>query len=454
MTNKNNNEKIETRENGLKNVANNFINNANSVHSLAAQYDFARFELYTLQRMLLTQNYATNGIFRKIIDTKINDALRGQAVIKSTQLSEDDIDELNDYLQRHNIVEIVKQTHYLNRLYGGAGIIIEVVGDKFEDELFIRNIKKGTQINFYAVDRWEIPTTLTMVNDQIDNKYYLADSEYFYYYGHKIHASRIILLKGIYSPMLVRQRLQGWGLSIVEPLIEPTNSYNLGVKVLYELLSESKIDIVKLDGLNDYLINNETFVYDKITLLSQIKNYKSVLGLDSKDDFATKQINFSGIPDLIRELKYEICANTDDYPLSKIWGVQSSGFSSGQDDLIKYNASVMSETRPKCISTFKQVLKIISKALFGFIPNDYDVEFDELTLFNQEQIEIKKQNEFVRLKTLYDSKLLTSGELGRQLESKQILIADTKMSRGELPEFNEMQTQEKEIDLNATGLDI
>ncbi|GHU29005.1 hypothetical protein FACS1894152_7180 [Bacilli bacterium] len=437
--------------NGLRNVVDRIVSERmaerGTMNSVYTSYSDTRYTLYTLQRSLLTQNYATDGIFKNIINIPIMDAMRGQPKITSNQLSTEDIDQLNEYVVERNIIETIQQFFILNNLYGGSGLLIDVLGQNFEDFLNINHLKQGDRIKFYAVDRWELSNREGTVPNQIENS--LQWGEY-YYYGDKINPDRLMTLRGVFAPILLRQQLNGWGLSTVEPLVEPSNAYNMGVKVLYELLSEAKIDVMKINGYNNLLATRQDdVVFDRVSLISQLKNYKSTLTMDSEDDYQQKQLSMAGIADLIRELKYEVSAAMD-LPVSKIWGLQASGFSTGNEDLLKYNSKILSEVRPRCVLCTRKVLKIICKILFDFIPSDLEVEFDELSLFTQEQMELKKQNEFLRVKTLYDSKLLTSRELAEILDEKEILKKDTKMMRGELSEFNEAQEKEEEIDLLET----
>jgi phage-related protein (TIGR01555 family) len=422
---------LENRKTDYSNGLTSVVEQLGRIDSLQNLRLSGRYSLFSLDRELLTQSYGSDGIFRTIVNTQILDALRGQPRISSSQLSPENIELLDDYLLENDILETVSQFFILNNLYGGSGLLIDVLGQRFEDFFSLSSLKQGDRVKFYALDRWELASNLS--GDQTRNNLSWGD---YYYYGDRVNPARVMILRGIYAPVTLRQRLQGWGLSIVEPLVAPSNAYHLGVKVLYELLSEAKIDVMKISGLNNSLAaGQDGAVINRVALAGELKNFKSTLALDSEDDYQQKQLNLSGLPDLIRELKYEISSAVD-MPVSKIWGIQASGFSSGNEDILKYNARVLSEVRPRCIRYLKKVLKIICKILFGIVPRDLEIEFDELTLLTQEQTELKKQNEFLRLKSLYDSSLLTSGELGELLSREGILRGDTAMLRGELPDFS------------------
>jgi phage-related protein (TIGR01555 family) len=445
-------EKYKKYNNGLATLLQNFTGRIRSIDSIQNLYGWERYELFTLQRNLLTQRYATDGIFRNIMTMEVNDALRSTPKISSKQLSLDDIAILEEYISENEIIDTLKHFFIFNNLYGGSGLIIDVLGHNFEDFFSANMLKKGDRVKFYAVDRWELSSNTLNDADQT-----LASQHWgeYYYYGRKINPDRILTLKGIAAPSYLGLELQGWGLSLAEPLVTPSSLYETGIRVLYELLSEAKIDVMHLDGLNQILSSSRAKqMEDRLMLVADLKNVTSMLALDSKDNFEQKQISFAGVADVIRELKYEICSAVD-LPVSKIWGVQASGFSSGNEDIIKYNAKVMSDLRPRCILMLKKVLKIICGSLFGFAPLDLSIELDDLTLLTQEQIELKKQNEFLRLKTLYDSRLLSSQELGQALDSGGILKMDSKMVRGELPEMSAIPEGVEEIDLpGSSGFDL
>ena len=393
-------------ENGLRNVANQLGCNPYFKAPLQNPYSTyinTRENIYTIDRTNLNYRFCTDGIFKKIVVQRVDDALKGELNIISDLLSPEQIDELKDDINEKNIIETVKRLLYWDRLFGGAGLICEVEGQGSSELLTLSNINQGDKINYYAVDRWEFSNTPYTSSDQIKSA---NIDEEFYYYEHIINKSRILLLRGVAAPSLIRPILQGWGLSVVEPLIAPSNNYQKALNLVYELMDEAKVDVYKIDGLNTtLLVGEDKVVKDKLEVVNELKNFMKAIAMDSKDDFIQKQLNLTGIIDIIHELKLDICSAMD-YPITKLFGTSPSGFNSGDSELRMYNSTVEAETRPYIFNILKKILKLECKCLFGIYVDDLELTLPPLETLNQEQLEGAKDREFARLMQLKDRDLI------------------------------------------------
>ena len=343
--------------------------------------------------------------------------MKGELNITSDLLSPEQIDELKDDIREKNIIETVKQLLYWDRLFGGAGLICEVEGQDSSEVLTFENINQGDKINYYAVDRWEFSNTPYTSSDQIKSA---RIDEEFYYYDHIINKSRILLLRGIAAPSLVRPILQGWGLSVVEPLIAPSNNYQKALNLIYELMDEAKVDVYKINGLNTTLLaGDDKIVKDKLEIVNKLKNFMKAIAMDSEDDFIQKQLNLTGIVDIIHELKLDICSAMD-YPITKLFGTSPSGFNSGDSELKMYNSTVESEIRPYIFDIIKKILKLECKCLFGVYINDLQLSLPPLENLNQEQLEGAKDREFARLMQLKDRDLIQQETLEEAINTASL----------------------------------
>lgn len=415
-----NHNKVRHVKNGLRNVANQLGCNPYFKAPLQNPYSTyinTRENIYTIDRTNLNYRFCTDGIFKKIVVQRVQDALKGELNITSDLLSPEQIDELKDNIREKNIIETVKQLLYWDRLFGGAGLICEVEGQDSSEILTFSSINQGDKINYYAVDRWEFSNTPYTSSDRIKSA---RIDEEFYYYDHIINKSRILLLRGISAPSLVRPILQGWGLSVVEPLIAPSNNYQKALNLIYELMDEAKVDVYKINGLNTTLLaGDDKIVKDKLEVVNELKNFMKAIAMDSEDDFIQKQLNLTGIVDIIHELKLDICSAMD-YPITKLFGTSPSGFSSGDSELKMYNSTVESETRPYIFDIIKKILKLECKCLFGVYVNDLQLSLPPLESLNQEQLEGAKDREFARLMQLKDRDLIQQETLEEAINTASL----------------------------------
>lgn len=415
--------KVRRVENGLRNVANQLGCSPYFKAPLQNPYSIyinTRENIYTIDRTNLNYRFCTDGIFKKIVVQRVDDALKGELNIISDLLSPEQIDELKDDINEKNIIETVKRLLYWDRLFGGAGLICEVEGQDSSEILTFSSINQGDKINYYAVDRWEFSNTPYTSSDQLKKDDYAGINEEFYYYDHIINKSRILLLRGISAPSLVRPILQGWGLSVVEPLIAPSNNYQKALNLIYELMDEAKVDVYKINGLNTTLLaGDDKVIKDKLEVVNELKNFMKAIAMDGDDDFIQKQLNLTGIIDIIHELKLDICSAMD-YPITKLFGTSPSGFNSGDSELRMYNSTVEADTRPAVFNILKKILKLECKCLFGIYVDDLKLTLPPLETLNQEQLEESKDREFARLIQLKDRDLIQQETLEQAINTASL----------------------------------
>lgn len=361
--------------------------------------------LYTLRWKQLTYRYSTDGIFKTMIRQPVLDALRNGIRIKSSYFNQYDIDTFNYHINEKNLLNTLKELFVYNRLYGGAGLIIEIEDADITEPLSLQDIYKGDKITYYAVSRWEL-------NNTIKQQGYLlaSDIDNIFFNGQKIHKDRIVLLKGDDAPFFVRNILGGWGLSVAEPLIAPSNIYEKSINLVYQLLDQAKIDIYNIEGLKDTLAQgNDNQIIDHLQLTNILKNFQNALVLDKNDQYNQRQLNMMGIIDIIKELKLDICSAVK-IPAVILWGMSPAGFSNGEFDLKQYYANIESELRTQLKYIILKILKIECKSIFGDIPKDLDFEYYPLLIQTEEQMQKNKEKEFLRLKELYQLNLITKKE--------------------------------------------
>jgi phage-related protein (TIGR01555 family) len=376
-------------------------------------------------RTTLTYAYTTHGIIQTLIDQPIEDALRGGIIIKSSELDADNIQDLQNYIKENDILEEVKDLGKWSRLYGGGGMVVNTTG-KSDKPLNIDAINENTPLSFEAADLWELHKTNTPAHGE--RKAYvktgIADPSFFYY-GNELDRSRVLLIKGKRAPSFARPQLRGWGMSEVERIIRSINQYLKNNDVIFELIDEAKVDVYGIKGFNTALITKggTDKISKQIQLTNQTKNYQNSIVKDKEDDYEQKQVNFSGLSEMLQQIRIGI-ANDLKMPLTKIFGQSATGFNSGEDDIENYNAMIESEIRGKLDNLIIQMLKIICKKLFGFIPDDLQIEYHPLRMLSAVEEEAVKTSKMNNVLAMYDRGLMTSEEVKEEINQQNIMSVD------------------------------
>lgn len=376
----------EKHSNSIYDLVDSLKPQVSSVMALAYQ---TRDANVTLNRALLTQKYTELGLVQVLIDQPVDDAFRGGIKIHCPELSPDDIAMIEHEIEEMGVLNTYAQALKWARLFGGAGVIINV-GQDTKKPLDIEKIKLGGPLAFYAADRWELQFMPGGVNlmDQLTP----STNEYPYnYYGHIMHKTHVIKLDGKMAPSLIRGQFGGWGMSELEKVVSSINQYLKHQAVTYELLDESKIDVFSIAGFNANCATRDGVqkTAARIQAAAQIKNFQNALCLDKEDTYDQKSINFSGLSDILQQIRIGLACDLR-MPLTKIFGLSVSGLGAGDEDIENYNSMVETEIRSKVKGGLITMLKIMCKHLFDYIPETVGFDWHPLReVSNQEKTTIK-----------------------------------------------------------------
>ena len=379
-----------------------------------------RWYLVSNMRQLLSQIYVEHGLVQTVVDVPVDDGLRGGVEIITKELSEEEIDELQTAIEQDDILGTVGQAIKWNRLFGGAGVMVITDQDP-ETELDLDAIGEDSDLEFRAVDMWELFWD-KQSTEGFDVEIQEEVFSHYSYYGKKVHKSRVFKLKGLTPPSFVRPRLRGWGFSIVESLVRSINQYLKANDLTFEVLDEFKIDYYKIKNLTNTLLspNGAQKVKERIGLANYQKNYQNAVTMDSEDDFQQKQLTFAGISETMVGIRMQIASDLR-MPLTKVFGISASGFSSGEDDIENYNAMVESTVRAKIKFTILQVIKIKCQQLFGYVPDDLKITFKPLRVLSSEQEENVKTQKYNRLLQALEKGALTPKEFKEACNKDKLL---------------------------------
>lgn len=388
------------------------------------------YSMISMNEITLSYMYSTVGVIQTAIQQPVQDAFSRGIEIDSGEISGEDTQEIIDFMEEHEVIEKILDWWTWVRLFGGAGLIINT-NDNPAEPLNMRRLRK-TPIDFIDVDRWQLSQIGTYhgIEDTFSD---LESQSRFWLEGVEIDRSRIIFGKGKRAPHHLRYQLRGWGMSEAERMIRDVNLYLKTQNVLYEILDESKIDVYYVKGLADKLINRggTSRIQTRIELVNQIKSYLDAVVLDSEEKFEQKTMAFAGLAEVMRENRIGV-ASAIKMPVTKLFGMSSSGFNAGEDDLENYNAMVESEVRAKIRPGLRKIIDVIMMHKWGYVPS-YKINFPPLRVMKETDQEIVNTSKQNRLLAWYDRGLMDSKEVAEQAEKENLITVKTKAAQGMLP---------------------
>ena len=445
------NSPAQTRVNSLADLVSNVTGaNPYDTQTIAQPYTLAQGNSYvplTLNRILLSYSYMTQGLVQTLVNQPVNDAFRGGFDIKSTELSEEEITQLQNAIRKprrrvkagkkdkfnrkinpnaavnlgHSDVRVAMDVLNWSRLYGGAGLIINT-DQNFSSELDIEAIGPDSPLEFLAADRWELILSQMNIFD-------VKNPTPFNYYGLPLHVSRVVKVLGIEAPSYIRLRLQGWGMSEIERCIRAINSFVKFENLVFELLDEAKIDVFQIMGFNDSLLTDEgtANTQRRVDLANRMKNFQNALVMDKEDAYQQKQLSWSGLAEMWNEIRLNLSSDLK-IPMNKLFGQSATGFGGGQDAIENYN-SVVEGVRSNAEPVVTEIVDLRCQQLFGFVP-EYTISWKPLKLLDGEQEENVKTQKQNRAMELFQQRLVTGREVSTILRKENLLDIETEVGSG------------------------
>lgn len=359
-----------------------------------------RWFLVSNFRQVVSEAYVELGLVQTITNVPVDDALRGGVEIKSQQLDEDQISELQISLDRDGDIRTVGQAAKWNRLFGGAGVVIMTDQDP-EEEFELDQVTFDTPLNFRAVDMWELFWD-KQNTEGYDPSIQSQDFTHYNYYGELLHRTHVMKMTGLIAPSFIRPRLRGWGFSVLEILVRSLNQYLKATDLGFEVLDEFKLDVYKIKNLVNTLLspNGQQKIQQRVQMANWQKNYQNAIVMDSEDDFDHKQLSFAGLAEAMAGIRMQVAADMR-MPITKLFGQSVSGGlgNSDQNDMENYNAMVESEVREKIKYDILRVLEIKCQKLFGFVPDDLEIAFKALRVLSaidEENVKTQKFNRAIQ----------------------------------------------------------
>jgi len=321
----------------------------------------------------LERFYDSNSLFMNIVNIPVDDAFKEGRTI----LEQDTKESLEAKYREFGVIEIVRKALEMARLYGGAYIYVSD-GRNPNEELNPKMIKRFSVILPHQLVQVEPLNINPIADDYLEStKFAIAVT------SETIDPSRMIYIDGDRCSDTRRQELGGFGLSVLERVIEEIQKVEVSSNRALNILDRLSQDVLKLDGLNDALTEagSEEMLIKRLTSINAVKGVLSTLAIDGEDEYTNVNRSLGGIKDVINGFK-ELVASSSRIPYSKLFGTSSTGLNStGENELRNYYDEVNSRIQEGKIRSvlgqidFLLVGKVVDFSFNNLMqPSDLDVE--------------------------------------------------------------------------------
>jgi len=200
-----------------------------------------------------------HGVPRRYVDAIADEILRHRTTIA---LGGDDQPNANDlissfeeYLKVTQFHQALSEVVKLQRLYGGAGLVL-LIDDGLPEEEPVDVARIRAVRGYVPLSRYElIPEDFTITDYSKPSHYRITTSQRLTpdqqgsYVNVRIHSSRVARFDGLYLPWNARVRNTGWGQSVLQLIWESFKRYESAMSGLESMTTDSDLFVHKIPGL-------------------------------------------------------------------------------------------------------------------------------------------------------------------------------------------------------------
>lgn len=359
---------------------------ADSLKSLVSGIGTSRDKMTSLQYQLPSVNrqqleYAYRGdwIARKIVDIPAQDATREW---RTWNGEEDQVRQIRATEYRLGLQSKTKRALIKARLFGGGALIIGTGDADPTQPLRPETVGRDGLLYVHSVSKNDLAAE-QIVQDVASN--YYGQPEFYQVTSRtagatRIHASRIVRLIGAEYPDTFSASHDGWGDSILTPLDDALKQAGLSLAGVASMLNEAKTDVLKIPGLMGNLTTQEYTdrLQTRLMASDQMKSLLRTVVTDAEEEWERVQINFSGLPEIVR-VYLMVASAAADIPATRMLGQSPDGMNAtGDSDTRNYYDRVSSEQETVISPALELLDECLIRSALGNRPPEIDYEWASL----------------------------------------------------------------------------
>lgn len=276
-----------------------------------------------------------HGIPRRYVDAISDEILRHRVTIKLGGDEQDDANDLissfEEYLKatqfHHAFAEVVK----LQRLYGGAGLVL-LIDDGLPPEEPVDPARIRAVRGYVPLSRWELIPEDFSITDYTKPSHYrittaqrLTPDQQGQYVNVRIHSSRVARFDGLYLPWNVRVRNTGWGLPVLQLVWEAYKRYETAMSGLESMTTDADLFVHKIPGLfNRIASGNESDLRKRLEANNLSRSVYGGMVVDTEEELSFLNRALSNIANATDPFVKDLQAATG-WPASILMGDSPGG---------------------------------------------------------------------------------------------------------------------------------
>ena len=326
-------------------------------------------------------------IARKVVEIPAFDMTREWRTWQADEAQVELLKECERYLF---LQQKVQQALIRSRLYGGALLIMGVDVGNPEEELDVELVKQDSLRFLHVVSMLHV-TVGPRIYD-VTSPYYGLPSWYSVrsqpYEGQQqagpteeiqLHPSRVVRFVGLPPPDPLLTGII-WGDSVLQPVNDAVKMCGLVTGSLATLISELKIDIIKVPNMTEIVSTAEgtAKLQTRFSTANAMKSVINTVLLDKDEDWQRVQANLSGVPEVLTAY-LQIASGAADIPAGRFIGLPHRGLNvTGEADFRNYYDKLAGEQTTILTPAMSKLDEVLIRSALGSRPPEVYYEWNSL----------------------------------------------------------------------------
>lgn len=348
-----------------------------------------RFELGTAVHSA-SMLYARGGLFGRVIDKPAD-----KAVARGVEIEGDD-GRLQAELDRLKVMPVLADALRWARLSGGAGIVVIADDGMINTPLRPEAIGEIAELRVFDIE--DISADERRYSDPHKANFGMPEF-YRVHTGNAIftvHETRLIEVPGDPLPAKLQTRGIPWqGRSEAEMAFPAILRFQESAQLAVSILRRKQQAVYGMKGLADAIRGNlEAEVQKRISLVDAVRGVLNTVAVDSEDTYDVKDMNLSGVKDVMQELQVGLSADTG-IPVTILFGRSPGGLNAtGEADFAGYHEMVEGYQKTRLNPALERIVSLIyAQRIFSDPPDDWTIKWPSLVSpTDKELAEVRKAN--------------------------------------------------------------
>lgn len=376
---------------------------------------------------LAEELYLYNWLVGNIADIPANEATRKWCEITSIK-NPDGMKKVIKLFKKLGVKQKFKTAHSFADLFGGSALYMVINDCNTQDKpLNLKAIKKGSLKKLRVLEPSHLTPIVTGLKEPEQYRLSGVDGKNII-----IHKSRLLFFKGLETTKNKERELNYWGGSKVQRSIEPIIGSDTAINAIVNMLTETNVNVYKLDGLTELAIDDaDEDAIKRIQIIDTMKGYLNALVLDSKDDFIKRSNDFKDLHQIDNATLIRVSGSAE-IPATLLFGKSPDGMNAtGASDFENFYNRIESIQTDKLEPKLEILIQIASISENGTEIEDENIFWHPLSQESKKEL---ADREKINAET--DGSLI-SNEIITKEEARESLIIYS-------PRYSHLKPKEKE----------